>query len=330
MKVFISHSEQDKNIAICLASFFESINHSIDVFCTSEKGSIKSGSDFVKTITKELKDCNVFIPLLSNNYYRSRFCMVELGFAYSYLSDRSDESEDDYIYPLAVLPIKKAEALKNTPLDRLQVSYINDVEEMKNYVDAICKNRGITCGSGMNKKLHSFIRSINGLIFSDFDIMGSAKILLCKAGNVSGEDQDYLNCSIDGSGNGYIINFKAKPFENSTIYADFLSVVFQYVDKINLYDMVNTYESTKLRFEIYNYTNSISKINIEIKYSNNNNILDRQTVALGSGVNSIVIPFKGMKREALKQISEICFVIKPSFYIEDEGMFQIGNLEMIY
>lgn len=37
-----------------------------------------------------------------------------------------------------------------------------------------------------------------------------------------------------------------------------------------------------------------------------------------------------MQSDALKQISEICFVIKPSSYIEDEGMFQIGKLNITY
>lgn len=329
MKIFISHSSKDATIAKTLSSFLETIDNSIDVFCSSQTGSIKMGRDFVNEITKELNGCDIFIPLLSTNYYKSRFCMLELGFAYSCLSDQSKDYEGNYVYPLAVLPVKKAEALMDTPLARLQVCSINDTEDMRAYIEAICENKNITCGSGLNKKIHGFIYDINKIIFDSIDI-SIAKILLCKAGNVSGEDQDYLEYSVNMDGSGYTVNFRAKPFENSTVYADFLSVVFQYVDKINLYDMVNIYDDTKINFQINNYTNSISKIDIEIKHSDNIRLLHRQTVNLGDGVNNIFIPLKELKSEALKQVSEICFVIKSSAYIEDEGMFQIRNFKVTH
>lgn len=324
MKVFISHSSKDATMAKKLSIFLESLNPSIEVFCSSQTGSIRVGRDFVKVITKELNGCDTFIPLLTKNYYESHFCMVELGFAYSCLSNNRDD-EDDYIYPLAVAPIKKDEALMNTPMARIQVCSINDPEDMKAYIEAVCEGNKLQYSSGLNKRLHEFIYDMNKIIFETFDMISKTKILLCKSANVSGEDQDYLKFSI--TEDGYAFNFRAKPFENSVVYPDFLSTVFQYIDYINLYDMVNIYEKTKLSFEIDNYTNSISKIDIELKHSGTN-LLHRQTVMLGDGLNKIVISLRELKCEALKQVSEICFVIKPSAYIEDEGMFEVKNLSV--
>lgn len=68
---------------------------------------------------------------------------------------------------------------------------------------------------------------------------------------------------------------------------------------------------------------------ISIKYSDSNLILNRRTVILREGENEVIIPLSEIKREALKRVSEICFVIKPSAYIEDEGMIQIHGLEVV-
>ena len=329
MKIFISHSSKDADIAKTLSVFLENINNSIDVFRSTQSGSIGAGRDFVNEITKKLNRCDIFIPLLSTNYYKSRFCMVELGFAYSTLSSQSRDDEETYIYPLSVIPITKSEALEGTPLSRLQVCSINNTEDVRSYIDAICENRKIMQDSGLNKKIHRFINDINKIVFDTIDIIGTANILLCKAGNVPGEDQDYLESSINSDGSGYTIIFKAKPFENSIVHPDFLSVVFQYVDKINLYDIANIYDNAKISVQINNCTNSINKIDIEIKSSDNIRLLCRRTINLGDGMNNIIIPLKEIKSEALEQISEICFVIKPSAYIKDAGTLQIKDFKII-
>ena len=51
MKIFISHSSKDKNIANAFSNFLESVAPSVEVFCSSQIGSIKVGHDFVKIIT---------------------------------------------------------------------------------------------------------------------------------------------------------------------------------------------------------------------------------------------------------------------------------------
>lgn len=329
MEIFISHSSKDKKIADILSKFLESVDYNIHAFYTSRTGSIKSGSDYVKEIIKKLSECDIFIPLITSNYYESRFCMTELGFALanSYLSKKLGT---DYIFPLAVPPIKNSKALEHTPLEHLQVHTINKEEGIQAYINDICESKNITFSSGLNRKIHDFVNEANRIIFNSSEVLDSAKILLCKSGNVSGEDHDYLKYSVNMDGNGYTVNFRARPFDNSTKYPDFLSTVFQYIDKINLYDIVKIYDKTKLCFQINNYTNSISKIDIEIKYSDNIRILHRQTIDLGGGINNIVIPLNNLKSEALKQISEICFVIKSSAFLEDEGMFQIKDFSVTH
>lgn len=329
MKVFISHSSKDSDLAKKLSLLLQLINPIIEVFCSSQIGNIRMGSDFEKSIERELKGCAVFIPLLTQNYYDSRYCMIELGFAYAKISQEANDYENNKIFPLSVPPIKKGEALMNTPLARLQVSTINNAEEIQAYIIDICDCHSIDCCADLNRKIHPFIVDANSIIFDSFNILHKARVLGCKASNVPGEDKDYIQFSCIENG-GYVVNFRARPFSQTSSYPDFLSLVFQYVDMINLYDMVNIYPSTRMQVTINNYTNSISKIDIEIKFSDSNRILHRQSVELADGLNTIVIDLQDIKREALKQISEICFVITSSAYIEDEGMFQLLNFEVVH
>ena len=57
MRIFISHSIKNEKIVLKFAEFLESINSEIEVFCSSEKGSIGTGKNFVKTIFDELDAC---------------------------------------------------------------------------------------------------------------------------------------------------------------------------------------------------------------------------------------------------------------------------------
>ena len=328
MKVFISHSSKYKKTATALSNFMESISPSVEVFCSSQIGSIKAGEDFVKSVTEALNNCDAFIPLLSPNYYTSKFCMIELGFAYSVLVN-SHTDGDRYVFPIALPPLKKGEALAGTPLAQIQVSYIHDDEEMRCYLESIFEKTPSALKSGLNKKIHEFVYSLKGLILEYYDINRSAQQLVCKSQNVKGEDGDYLQYSIMPDKSGYTVNFRAKPFGNSYDYPEFLSFVYQYVDKIDLYELSLLFENSFIQVYVNNYTNSINKIDIEIKHSDNNLILSRQTIRLKEGENKITIPLGEIRRQALKQVSEICFVIKPSAYIEDEGMLQIYGLGVV-
>ena len=64
MRIFISHSIKNEKIVLKFAEFLESINSEIEVFCSSERGSIGTGKNFVKTIFDELDACDLFIPVL--------------------------------------------------------------------------------------------------------------------------------------------------------------------------------------------------------------------------------------------------------------------------
>ena len=107
MRIFISHATKNREIVLKFADFLEIVSSDIEVFCSSEEGSIKVGKNFIDTIFKELNSSDLFVPIISKEYYESKFCMIELGVACSYLFSQQNRKGEDYIFPFALYPIQK-------------------------------------------------------------------------------------------------------------------------------------------------------------------------------------------------------------------------------
>lgn len=77
-----------------------------------------------------------------------------------------------------------------------------------------------------------------------------------------------------------------------------------------------------------NFTNSLKRIFVEFKYSDNHNVLDTFEFSVKYGENALSISLKKMRSKALSNISEICFVIHPDDVVEDEGMYKISEINI--
>ena len=332
IKIFLSHSTKNEELAGLIRAFFESVSSDITVFCSSVIGSIPIGSNFENKIKRELDESDVFIPLLSEDYYKSRYCMIELGFAYSYLSNKFQSSNDEYIMPLLVPPIKKGDALARTPLSFLQVGSIFEKSDVHTLFNVLKESKNIQINAGTNEKINKFIIEAETIVFTKFNFLADSTILTCKANNVHGEARQYISHSqyVDDTSTGYTVNFNMQPFKDNTSEPDFVSFVIKFPGKIDLYQVASIYEDAEIAFDIVNYTDTVRKIDVEIKFSNSLQILKRQTIDLPSGKGSFSIKLSRMRSEALKEISEICFVLLPSYLIESEreGMFQICDIRI--
>jgi hypothetical protein len=81
VKVFVSHADADKQIALLFVELLKNGIGISDVFCSSSKGAIPNGQYFVQHILTELHAANVTLALLSSHYLKSQFCIAELGSA---------------------------------------------------------------------------------------------------------------------------------------------------------------------------------------------------------------------------------------------------------
>ena len=109
---------------------------------------------------------------------------------------------------------------------------------------------------------------------------------------------------------------------------NFISMVLGFVDGLNLGRYLDFDKSAKFYFVLNSFTNSLKRIFVEYKYSDENKILDTFEFAIQYGENQIEIPLSGMRSKALINITEICFVIHPDDIVEDEGMFMVSNIQI--
>jgi len=77
LRVFLSYSSEDKRIAGEIKSYLKSLG--FDVFLAHED--IEPSVEWQEKIIQNLKDCDVFLPIISENFQRSKWTDQETGFA---------------------------------------------------------------------------------------------------------------------------------------------------------------------------------------------------------------------------------------------------------
>lgn len=78
--IFLSHSINDKQIA---GKIKKKLDHfGVDIFLAHED--IEGGTDWKPKLYSEIKNCEIFIVLLSKNYHEANFTDQELGMALAY------------------------------------------------------------------------------------------------------------------------------------------------------------------------------------------------------------------------------------------------------
>lgn len=84
-KIFISFSFNDEIFAIELSKLIKKISKEDKiVYCVAENNNynaVKYGEDFSEDFVKNVKECTIFIPLLSTNYLTSFSSLIEYGVA---------------------------------------------------------------------------------------------------------------------------------------------------------------------------------------------------------------------------------------------------------
>lgn len=84
-QIFISFNFCDEMFAIELSKLLKKISREDkSVYCVAENNNynaVKYGEDFTEDFLKNVKECTIFIPLLSPNYLMSISAIIELGAA---------------------------------------------------------------------------------------------------------------------------------------------------------------------------------------------------------------------------------------------------------
>lgn len=117
-KVFISHSTNDKALALSFTEFLQ-LGMGLakeEIFCSSINGTLRTGKEFIPDIKEKLTGCQVVIFLITPAYMESKFCLAELGAAWAL---------NQNIYPLVASSLDFS-CLDATPLKGIQALRMAD------------------------------------------------------------------------------------------------------------------------------------------------------------------------------------------------------------
>lgn len=156
--VFVSHAAKNKELADKLVDLLETgigIS-SKDIFCSSLEGmGIPSGSNFIEFIKKQIAEPKIVIMILTQQYYKSEFCLCELGASWI-LSHK--------IIPLLVKPLEynNIKAVL-TGVHLLKIEEKNDLNQMQQeLVEALKINPNVF--ARWEIKRDNFLGKISGLM----------------------------------------------------------------------------------------------------------------------------------------------------------------------
>lgn len=86
--VFVSHASADNKRSKNIDRLYKVLEMNYKVFCSSvPKSGISYGNRLFKTINDNIKNCNIFLAVITDNYLRSAYCLYEFCIA-RYLQKR--------------------------------------------------------------------------------------------------------------------------------------------------------------------------------------------------------------------------------------------------
>lgn len=320
MKIFISHSSKDKELVLMFVDLLVQGFH-IDydeIFCTSMDNALRVGEDFIKSIKENLHDSEIVLFLITQNYICSKFCIMEMGAAWAF---------KDNIFPIIVPPLDYS-ILNDTPLKITQSIILSDAEalfkklyEYKLVEKQIIPRLNFMQEHGLFDKIKKFAEDVKIYVSKNYGFNFKDANIICVAQN---GDPDAVK--LESNHGIHIMNCNFKANEFYPIPSNFISCVYQFVPHK---DWSTITPNSIFCCKCKSNDESIRKVTIEFKCGDNLFKFYEQTFLINSDYSEIRIPisYDTMPKKHLKDISEICFVVRPNFVKNFIGEIEIGGLK---
>lgn len=323
MKIFISHSSEDSELAKIFTDLLEKAFHidSTEIYCTSTHNNINIGDNFINNIRDSLQDAEAVFFLVSENYINSYFCLMEMGASWAF---------KDNIIPVLVPPLNH-NFLKDTPLISTETGMFNNEDDIHNIYEKLIEKNVIERlnfkkESELRDNMEKFIKQANKCIYGSYrEVLDAANCLTVT------QNGDPEALKIDKKNeNGMEIISLGCDFRPNEFYpkpSSFVSYVLQFYPHKNFTYSAN---NGSLCFEIRSEDGDISDMVVEIRSGNRLAKVYEKLFTISKQWEKGVIPLSSdtIRTKHLKEVAEICFVVKPNFTRECLGTLDIGNFRL--
>lgn len=152
--IFISHSTKDRKFVEQIVEFLQ-LGMGVElrkIFCTSLYGTLPTGEDFIKIIKNNVKDRGMVLAVITPEYLKSQFCMMELGAAWA---------GAERLYPILALGTEYKD-LESSPLAKVQMRKADQERDWGVIYDELVKYQMISVNTPrFYEKLPQFMESIS-------------------------------------------------------------------------------------------------------------------------------------------------------------------------
>lgn len=321
MTLFISHSSKDAELVklFCDLLVDKFRIDEDDIFCTSMTNSLKVGRDFISSIRDNLQSRDAAIFFITENYKNSIFCLMEMGAAWAF---------KDNIIPI-VIPPMDFEFFKDTPLKTIQAMRLNSSSDIMNnlYGDILCNTPGYKRLSAereslLREHIDEFVKNVNDYTQKTFAFNIEEQKLIPIVQN---GDNDAM--SITESDDEYTINCDFSTNKFYPIMSSFMSCVMSFAPYKN---WTNCASNGEIEFEMCSENESVDNIIVEIKAGSQRRKVLEKKLHIENTYNKYYIKLSEaqISEDALKEIAEICFVIKPNYVQNTKGTIKIKKISI--
>lgn len=328
--LFISHCSANAWLIQDLIDLVRMVAPSTEVFCSSDtffrssNASILPGENYKDAIYENLGKADLFIALLSEEYWRSKYCILELGAAYERYC--REEPGGITILPLLLPPLGKDLALANTPLVELQVTDLTDPHQVSVLLDQLAEKGSERLVDDLRLRIAAFSTSVR-----KHALMTASLIDGITSGVYYDEPpynpvpkEDVIKLEL-GEGERFDISFDLNkaPYQPS-----FASLALEYWNTINLRSYLAYDAGAAFSFRLDNADGVLTDITVEFKFGPIHEAFNRVTLPLTEGVNELSIPLEPMKNMPIDCINQICFVMHPATMCRLDGSMRIDQIKV--
>ncbi len=313
-RLFISYTTKNQWVIPGLTNLIKAVLSDPDIFC-SATGSIDPGDNYRKVIFESLHEADVFIAIVSNDYWKSKYCIVELGAAYQRYCYDPDRHID--IQPLLLPPLEKSMAMANTPLTEIQVADMTNADELSAFLRRLAGPDHEAKVDAQQVAIAEYIGFLKATLLKTASLTDGAEVNAYydePAANPIPRDSVVRALRTDRDVFRFEFNLSKAAYSPS-----FASMALEYIEEINLQDYLKYDRSASFNFRLNNVGNMLDpddagvleSIDVEFKSGPVNAVFRRVTLKLEPGINQLSIPLAEMNYRPLSEVRQICFVIHP-------------------